>query len=166
METEITSLLNTTAPLKTGHRSGPRKAKNWLSSDAIEAKKRRLERRWNCFWNWNCLSVVGIAWASLELGRIPILNPTASLTALRANKLINKSRAASNIESINEASKNLKRLCSTLSSESLLHSSFFQWTTLTFHITTTGKFLSFFFFIRRLLPSKSTLTFRFWSATL
>ena len=37
------------------------------------------------------------------------------------NKLINKSRAASNIESINEASKNPKRLWSTI--KSLLHSS-------------------------------------------
>ena len=48
MKTEITSLLDTAALLKTGHRSGPRKAKNWLSPDAIEAKKqgRRLERRW------------------------------------------------------------------------------------------------------------------------
>ena len=38
-----------------------------------------------------------------------------------ANKLINKSRAASNIQSINEASKNPKRLWSTI--KSLLHSS-------------------------------------------
>ena len=36
METEITSLLDAAAPLKTGHRSGPRKAKNWLSPEAIE----------------------------------------------------------------------------------------------------------------------------------
>ena len=38
METEITSLLNTVAPLKTGHRSGPRKARNWLSPNTIEAE--------------------------------------------------------------------------------------------------------------------------------
>ena len=31
METELTSILDKVAPLKTGHRTGPRKAKNWLS---------------------------------------------------------------------------------------------------------------------------------------
>ena len=104
METEITSLLNTVAPLKTGHRSGPRKAKNWLSPDATEAKKRRrrLERRWKA--------------SNAESDRF-IYRAACSST----NKLIKKSRAASNIESINEASKNPKRLWSTI--KSLLHSS-------------------------------------------
>ena len=48
METELTSILDEVAPLKTGHRTGPRKAKNWLSPEAVDAKKqrRRLERRW------------------------------------------------------------------------------------------------------------------------
>ena len=48
METELTSILDKVAPLKTGHRTGPRKAKNWLSPEAVDAKKRRcrLERRW------------------------------------------------------------------------------------------------------------------------
>ena len=47
METELTSILDEVAPLKTGHRTGPRKAKNWLSPEAVDAKKqrRRLERR-------------------------------------------------------------------------------------------------------------------------
>ena len=48
METELTSILDKVAPLKTGHQTGPRKAKNWLSPEAVDAKKqrRRLERRW------------------------------------------------------------------------------------------------------------------------
>ena len=29
------------APLKTGHRTGPRKAKKWLSPEAVDAKKHR-----------------------------------------------------------------------------------------------------------------------------
>ena len=47
MENTITSILNDFSPLKTGHRSGPRQTKNWLSPEAVEAKKhrRRLERR-------------------------------------------------------------------------------------------------------------------------
>ena len=47
METKITSVLDKMAPLKTGRRTGPRRAKNWLSPEAIEAKKRRrrLDRR-------------------------------------------------------------------------------------------------------------------------
>ena len=90
----ITYFLDTAAPLKTGHRSGPRKAKNWLSPDAIEAKtkrRRRPERRWKA--------------SNAESDRLIYRAACSS-----ANKLINKSRAASNIESINEASKNLKRL--------------------------------------------------------
>ena len=48
IQTELTSILDEVAPLKTGHRTGPRKAKNWLSPEAVDAKKqrRRLERRW------------------------------------------------------------------------------------------------------------------------
>ena len=48
METELTSIFDKVAPLKTGHRTGPRKAKNWLSPEAVDAEKRRrrLERRW------------------------------------------------------------------------------------------------------------------------
>ena len=48
IETELTSILDKVAPLKTGHRTGPRKAKNWLSPETFDAKKRRrrLERRW------------------------------------------------------------------------------------------------------------------------
>ena len=46
METELTSILEKVAPLKTGHGTGPRKGKNWLSLEAVDAKKRRrrLER--------------------------------------------------------------------------------------------------------------------------
>ena len=46
MGTELTSILDKVAPLKTDHRTGPRKAKNWLSPEAVDAKKqrRRLER--------------------------------------------------------------------------------------------------------------------------
>ena len=104
METEITSLLNTVAPLKTGHRTGPRKAKNWLSPDGIEAKKRRrrLERRWKA--------------SNAESDRLTYRSACSS-----TNKLINKSLAASNIESINETFKNPKCLWSTI--KSLLHSS-------------------------------------------
>ena len=39
METELTSILDEVAPLKTGHRTGPRKAKKWLSPEAVDAKK-------------------------------------------------------------------------------------------------------------------------------
>ena len=100
METVITSVLDKMAPLKTGRRSGPRRVRNWLSPEAIDAKKRRrrLERRWKA--------------------------SNASLIALRAHPQTNwitKSRAASNVECINEASKNPKRLWSTI--KSLLHSS-------------------------------------------
>ena len=47
METELTSILDEFAPLKTGHRTVPRKAKTWLSPEAVDAKKhiRRLERQ-------------------------------------------------------------------------------------------------------------------------
>ena len=45
METELTSILDKVAPLKTGHRTGPRKAKNWLSPEAVDAKKRRRQAR-------------------------------------------------------------------------------------------------------------------------
>ena len=58
------------------------------------------------------------------VGKLPTLKPTASPIALRAhlqNKLINMSRAASNVECTNEASKNPRRLWSTI--KSLLHSS-------------------------------------------
>ena len=92
------------APLKTGRRSGPRRARNWLSPETTAAKKqrRRLERRWKA--------------SNAEPDR---LNYRAACSS--ANKLINKSRAASNVETINEASKNPKRLWSTI--KSLLHSS-------------------------------------------
>ena len=104
METEITSVLDKLAPLKTGRRSGPRRARNWLSPEAIEAKKqrRRLERRWKA--------------SNAEPDRLSYRAACSS-----TNKLINKSRAASNVECINEASKNPKRLWSTI--KSLLHSS-------------------------------------------
>ena len=36
METELTSILDKVAPLKTGHRTGPRKENNWLSTEAVE----------------------------------------------------------------------------------------------------------------------------------
>ena len=104
METVITSLLDKMAPLKTGRRSGPRRVRNWLSPEAIDAKKRRrrLERRWKA--------------SNAESDRL-----TYRAACSSANKLINKSRAASNVECINEASKNPKRLWSTI--QSLLHSS-------------------------------------------
>ena len=41
METELTLILDEVAPLKTGHRTGTRKAKNWLSPEAVDAKKQR-----------------------------------------------------------------------------------------------------------------------------
>ena len=104
METEITSVLDKLASLKTGRRSGLRRARNWLSPEAIEAKKqrRRLERRWKA--------------SNAEPDRLSYRAACSS-----TNKLINKSRAASNVECINEASKNPKRLWSTI--KSLLHSS-------------------------------------------
>ena len=48
METELTSILDKVAPRKTGHRNGPRKVRNWLAPEAVDAEKRRrrLERRW------------------------------------------------------------------------------------------------------------------------
>ena len=103
METEITSVLDKLAPLKTGRRSGPRRARNWLSPEAIEAKKqrRRLERRWKT--------------SNAEPDRLSYRAACSS-----TNKLINKSRAASNVECINEASENPERLWSTI--KSLLHS--------------------------------------------
>jgi hypothetical protein len=104
MEDTITSILNDFAPLKTGHRSGPRQTKNWLSPQAVEAKKcrRRLERRWKA--------------SNAESDRL------AYRAACRtANDLIMKSRAASNLERINSCSKNPKSLWSTI--KSILHSS-------------------------------------------
>ena len=91
MESEITYVLDKMAPLKTGRRSGPRRAKNWLSPEATDAKKRRrrLERRWKA--------------SNAESDRLVYRDACSS-----ANKLIKKSRAASNIECINEASKNPK----------------------------------------------------------
>ena len=91
-------------PLKTGHRSGPRQTKNWLSPEAVEAKKcrRRQERRWKA--------------SNAEPGRL------AYRTACRtANELIMKSRAASNLERINGCSKTPKSLWTTI--KSILHSS-------------------------------------------
>ena len=46
MKTELTSILDKGAPLKTGHRTGPRSAKNWLSPQAVDAKKRRRRFEW------------------------------------------------------------------------------------------------------------------------
>ena len=104
METELTSILDKVAPLKTGHRTGPRKAKNWLSPEAVDAKKRRrrLERRWKA--------------SNSEPDRLAYRAACSS-----ANKLITTSFAASNLERINEASKNPKRLWTTI--KSILHSS-------------------------------------------
>ena len=104
METELTSILDKVAPLKTGHRTGPRKAKNWLSPEAVDAKKRRrrLERRWKA--------------SNAEPDRLAYRAACSS-----ANKLITTSFAASNLERINEASKIPKRLWTTI--KSILHSS-------------------------------------------
>ena len=104
METELTSILDEVAPLKTGHRTGPRKAKNWLSPEAVDAKKhrRRLERRWKA--------------SNTEPDRLAYRAACSS-----ANKLITTSFAAANLERINEASKNPKRLWTTI--KSILHSS-------------------------------------------
>ena len=88
METVLTSILDEVAPLKTGHRTGPRKAKNWLSPEAVDAKKqrRRLERRWKA--------------SNAEPDRLAYRAACSS-----ANKLITSSFAAANLEHINEASK-------------------------------------------------------------
>ena len=104
METELTSILDEVAPLKTGHRTGPRKAKNWLSPEAVDAKKqrRRLERRWKA--------------SNAEPDRRAYRAACSS-----ANKLITSSFAAAKFERINEASKNPKRLWTTI--KSILHSS-------------------------------------------
>ena len=104
METELTSILDEVAPLKTGHRTGPRKAKNWLSPEAVDAKKqrRRFERRWKA--------------SNAEPDRLAYRAACSS-----ANKLITTSFAASYLERINEASKNPKRLWTTI--KSILHSS-------------------------------------------
>ena len=104
METELTSILDKVAPLKNGHRTGPRKAKNWLSPEAVDAKKRRrkLERRWKA--------------SNAEPDRLAYRAACSS-----ANKLITTSFAAFNLERINEASKNPKRLWTTV--KSILHSS-------------------------------------------
>ena len=103
MEIELTSTLDNAAPLKIGHKSRSRKSKNWLSPKANDVKKRRrrLEQRWKA-------------------------SKTESHKAYHsacstANKLIVKSNAESNLECINDASKNLKRLWSKI--KSLLHSS-------------------------------------------
>ena len=154
METEITSVLDKLAPLKTGRRSGPRRARNWLSPEAIEAKKqrRRLERRWKA--------------SNAEPDRLSYRAACSS-----TNKLINKSRAASNVECINEASKNPKRLWSTIKITSSLVST--QWTTLTLHISTAGKFPCYLFLSKDCRPqrvhfsqiTRQSLSFWFWSAT-
>ena len=99
-----TSFLDKVAPLKTGHRTGPRKAKNWLSPEAVDAKnrRRRLERRWKA--------------SNAEPDRLAYRAACSS-----ANKLITLSFAASNLERVNEVSKNPKRLWTTI--KSILHSS-------------------------------------------
>ena len=104
MESNITSILDELAPLKTGHRSGPRHSKNWLSPMAIEAKKRRrrLERRWKS--------------SNEETDRLAYRASCRS-----ANALITESRIAANLERINEASKNPRSLWSSI--KTLLHSS-------------------------------------------
>ena len=88
METELTSILDKVAPLKTGHRTGHRKAKNWLSPEAVDAKKRRrrLERRWKA--------------SNAEPDRLAYRAACSS-----ANELITTSFAASNLERVNKASK-------------------------------------------------------------
>ena len=100
----LTSILDKVAPLKTCHWTGPRKAKNWLSPESVDAKKRsrRLKRRWKAS------------------------NAKPDRLAYRAaysfaNKLILTSFAACNLERINEASKNPKPLWTTI--KSILHSS-------------------------------------------
>ena len=102
--TELTSILDKNAPLKTGHRTGPRKAQNWLSPEAVDAKKRRsrLERRWKA--------------SNAEPDRLAYRAACSS-----SNELITSSFAASNLELINEASKNPKRHWTTI--KSILHSS-------------------------------------------
>ena len=89
METELTSILDAVASLKTGHRTGPRKAKNWLSPEAVDAKKqrRRLERRWKA--------------SNTEPDRLAYRAVCSS-----ANKLITTSFEAANLERINKAQKN------------------------------------------------------------
>ena len=71
-----------------GHQTGPRKAKNWLSPEAVNAKKqrRRLEPRWKA--------------SNAEPDLLAYLAAHSS-----ANKLITTTFAASNLERINEASK-------------------------------------------------------------
>ena len=108
MESVITSALDRAAPLKTGRRSGPRKAKNWLSPDAIEAKKRRRRLEWR----WKA--------SNAEPDRLAY-RAACSTT----NKLITHSRAASNLKCINEASSHPKRLWGTIKSP--LHSSQGVW---------------------------------------
>ena len=92
------------SPQRTNQYRNIRKAKNWLSPDAIEAKKRRrrLERRWKA--------------SNAEPDRLAY-RAACSTT----NKLITHSRAASNLKCINEASSYPKRLWGTI--KSLLHSS-------------------------------------------
>ena len=104
METELTSILDAVDPLKTGHRTGPRKAKNWLFPEAVDAKKqrRRLERRWKA--------------STTKPDRLAYWPACSS-----ANKLITTLFAAANLERINKASKNPKCLWTTI--KSILHSS-------------------------------------------
>ena len=104
MENTITSILNEFAPFKTGHRSGPRQTKNWLSPEAVEAKKcrHRLEQRWKT--------------SNAEPNRLAY-----RAACCTANDLIMKSHAAFNLECINSCSKNPKSLWTTI--ESILHSS-------------------------------------------
>ena len=101
METELASILDKVTPLKTGHRTD-RQAKNWLSPEAVDAKKqrRRLERRWKA--------------SNAEPDRLVYRAVCSS-----ANKLITTSFAASNL--INEASNNPKRIWTII--KSILHSS-------------------------------------------
>ena len=151
MGTELTSILDAVAPLKTGHRTGPRKAKKWLSPEVVDAKKqrRRLERRWKA--------------SNTEPDRLAYRAACSS-----ANKLITTSFAAVNRERINEASKPQTSL-----DNHQIHTSFIpsQRTTFTSHIT--GKFSGFLlspedFFPQRFDSLKITwysYTFWFWSAS-
>ena len=102
METELTSILDEVAPLKTGHQNGPRKTKHRLSRKAVDAKKqrRRLEWRWKA--------------SNTEPDRLAYRAACSS-----ASKLVTTSFAAANLQRINEASKNPKRLWTTI--KFLLH---------------------------------------------
>ena len=126
--------------LKTGHRSGPRKAKNWLSPEAIEAKKRRrrFERRWKA--------------SNAESGRLIYRAAWSS-----ANKPINKSVTRSIQYWIHQWSfqKSQTPLVNHQVSSQRVSS---QWTALTLHITTTGKFLCFFLSSKDCCPQRVDLS--------